>query len=620
MRPSRLLAALGAAWLLFAAPAVANPFDPHDAPDFEEMPATALPIGVPPGLLDIHPEPAEPASGPQPLDPDAPPLPNVPEIDDCGCDAPAVLPAQATASVPAPATLTVVQDGQTLRVEAEEIEGLLDDGPIEARGRVFATYGDIRLTADMLRFDRQTGKGLASGSVVVIQPPQRLEAESLTFDMEARQAELHRWRGVIPGQVQGHGRLLSVEASRSIAYDSSFTPCLAENPGYRFDFAQFEMVPRGEGRSTITGRHAIVRLSGVPVFWFPYFWLNLPLLELPELFEGREFQTRLRIGYDKFDGWYATTTGNYELAPGWVGRVPVRATTKRGITVGVEQHLPLEVVTGRLDAFYTTPFPGNAKGFLPGPRANLSLQRKVFGGTALMAVGYRVDVNNPFRIGPYPSLSNMPVSRLPELAYSIPTTRIGPLRVTPSVRAAYLIEDNGRKSPRGEAILSLRGPTFELPAGIRLGSYGSLRGNVYRELNANERAAGDAFLGRLARGVGQAGLSASTNWWGFRLSGTAEAVRVQSSTPASFLGTPFVHDRISPQDRLNGSISRQLFGPFSASISGSLARPHNAEGPRNWVPSDARWSLRYAVGCVTVGYTYRPLIEGWDFSYSVTAF
>ena len=593
-----------------------------------------LPVGLQPSLLDARPV----------LRSGTPEKPRVPADDDCGCDPPPVIRIQgpakepgssntplssprqgganqvATESVRVPATLTVIENGATLHVEADVIEGLVEDGPVEARGRVNAAYGSVLLQADLLRFDRQTGEGLASGSVVIVQPPYRITAESVTFDVDAQTAEARQWSGRIDGELQAEGRLLTMEASRSVAYDSSLSPCLAEDPGYRFDFSQFELIPHGEGRSTIVGWNAVMRLSGVPVFWFPYFRANLPFPRLPEFFDTPEIRQQLQAGYDTFEGFYVTSSGNYELAPGWTGRIPVRVTQQRGITLGIEQRLPLEVAEGRFDAFYTTPFPGDAGAFIPGPRANLSLFRDLPGGTGIFSLGYRVDVGNPFRIGPYPALSNTPVSRLPEFSYFGMSQTTGPFRWSPSARMGYLIEEGGASSPLAELAVSGSGPGAMLPGRINVSTFGSLRGNAYRGLTSAEASQGDAFLGRLARGVGQVGLSASTEHFGFRLGGSAEWVRVLSSSPASFLGTPFGHDAIAPQDRLAGSVQRHLFGPFTVGADAVLARPHGTSGALDWVQSDMSFNLSYQVNCVSVHFNYKPLIKGWGFSYLVTTF
>lgn len=564
---------------------------------------------------------------------EARPLPAPPATEDCGCDPPAPALRAGMPGAPTllpeprrnPATLTLERDGERLRVEADVIEGLLDDGPIEARGEVVAKADGIVLQADLLSYDRVSGKGLASGSVQLSMPPYRLVAESLAFDAEARTAEARNWRAWVDGEVQAHGRLLAISASSSVAYDASVSPCLAEDPGYRFDFSRVEWTPRAGG-GTVSGKHAFVKLSGVPVFWLPYFRANLPAPKLPWTFENPEINSQVQAGYDAFDGFYASSSGTYELAPGWTGRAPVRATTQRGVTLGIEQRLPLEIAEGRFDLLYTTPFPGNAGGlgsggaFLPGPRANLSVFRDLPGGTGVMSLGYRTDVGNPFRIGPVAPLSNTPVSRLPELSYFGMSRQAGPLRFSPSARLGYMLEEGGAASPLAELALSGGGPEFWLPAGIRVGTFGSLRANAYRELSAAERAAGDAFMGRLGRGVGQVGLSASADWLGLRLGGSAELVRVLTTTPANPYGTPFGHDAIASQDRVTGSARRHLFGPFSAGADLVLARPHEAARPPDWVQSDMGLNLSYEANCVSVHLNYKPLIQGWGFSYVVTSF
>lgn len=589
------------------------------APGRAETPSRALqPVGVQPSILDARPawldatETApEEARGGAPA-----------SAEDCGCDPPPVRSLQAapaTESVRVPATLTVIEKDAVLHVEADVIEGV-DERVVEARGRVSAAYGPVLLQADLLRFDRTTGDGLASGSVVLVRPPYRIAADSVVFNVEAQTAEAHNWKGRIEGELQAEGRLLTMDASRAVAYDAALTPCLADDPGYRFDFREFAYHPRAEGRSTIVGRNAVLRLSGVPVFWVPYFRVNLPFPRMPEFFETPDVRQQLQAGYDAFEGFYLTSTGNYEPAPGWTGRIPVRVTQKRGITVGVEQRLPLQVAEGRFDAFYTTPFPGNERDFIAGPRANLSVFRDLPGGTGIFSLGYRVDVGNPFRIGPYPALSNTPVSRVPELSYLGRSRATGPVRWSPSARLGYLIEEGGATSPMGELAVSGSGPSVMLPGRVRLSSFGSVRGDVYRALTPAEAAQGDALAGRLARGVGQVGVSAATEVLGFRLGGSAEVVRVVSSTPAVFLGTPFQHDAIAPQDRVTGSVRRHVFGPFSAHADAVLARPHGPAGARGWVASDMSLNLSYQVNCVSVQFAYKPLVQGWGFSYVVTTF
>lgn len=609
MRPVALLGLTGAALLAMSLPLQAQPVQAKP-----KQPAHSTLFDARPKLLE-------------------------PQDDDCGCDPPPAVLTQgpgtaeatesvrkpATESVRIPASLTIVQPGATLHVEADTLEGALDDGPLEARGGVVAQFGSLFLKADFLRFDRQTGEGLASGSVDVSRPPYRLQASSIAFNTTTETAEAHDWRAWIDGEAQGEGRLLTLSATRSVAYDASFTPCLADEPGYRFTFSRFEWSPR-EGGSTISGWNPVIRLSDMPVFWLPYFRADLPLPKLPELFEGPEIRSQLQAGYDAFDGFYLGSSGTYELAPGWTGRVPVRATTQRGVTLGIEQRLPLTFAEGRLDALYITPFPGNpgalgtGGAFLPGPRANLSLFRNLPGGTGVMSVGYRTEVGNPFRIGPFAQLSNYPISRLPEFSYFGASQTTGPIRWSPSARLGYLMEEGGVSSPLAELALNAGGPDFWLPGRIRVSSFGSLRGNAYRALTPSELTLGDGLLGRMARGVAQVGLSASTEWLGFRLGGSGEVVRVASSTPADRDGTPFWHDAIAPQDRLVGSVQRHLYGPFSVGADAVVARPYDASGALDWVPSDSSLNLTYQVNCVSLHVSYKPLIQGWGFSYLVTSF
>lgn len=520
-----------------------------------------------------------------------------------------------TESVRIPATMIVEVSGEPLRLEADAIAGL-EEGPVEASGSVIATFRDLTLTADHLAFDQRTGEGRASGSVTVTRPPHRLQAESLTFDVDAGTAEAVRWRGRIDGAIQAQGRLLTIEGSRSVALDTTLSPCLAEDPGYRFEFARLDWFAR-PGGDTVEGRHSILKVSEIPVFWLPYWQSTFTHAERRQ---GPEVRTQVRAGYDGFDGFYLTSSGDYELAPGWTGRIPLRATTERGITVGLEQRLPLEVAEGRLDAFYTTPFPGNPGAFIPGPRANLSLLRDVPGGVGLLSLGYRVDVGNPFRIGPYPSLSNQPVSRLPELAYFGATRELGPTRWTPSARLGYLIEEGGASSPLGDLTLSGSGPEWWLPGRVRVVPFGFLRGNAYRSLTPAELAAGGGLFGRMGRGVGQVGLSASAEWWGIQLGGVAEAVRVVSASPTDADGTPFMHDAIGSQDRLSGSARRHLIGPLSVGVDGVLVQPQGPSGSLGWVNADLGVNLNVDVNCLSVRFDYRPLIKGWSFSYLVTTF
>lgn len=538
--------------------------------------------------------------------------------DDCGCHPQPVGLAQATVSERVPATLTVVVGGEVLSLEADTIEGLLDDGPLEAQGGVLATYRDLRLAADVLRFDRQTGAGFASGSVTVQRPPYQLQAESLAFNLDAGMAEAVNWSGQIQGAVRARGRLLTMTASRSVALDTSLSPCLADDPGYRFDFSRVDWIPQPGGDS-VEGRNSFLVVGGVPVFWLPYFQSTFtPQPERSGV--GPEIRTHFQAGYEAFDGFYLTSNGTYELAPGWTGRIPLRATSQRGITVGVEQRLPLEIAEGRLDAFYTTPFPGGPVPFFPGPRANLSLFRDLPGGSGIMSLGYRVEVNNPFRLGPFPALSQPPVTRLPEFAYFGAPREFGPLSLSPALRMGYLIEEGGASSPLAHLSVGAGGPVWMLPGAIRLSSFGSLRGDMYRSLTAAELAAGPGFLGQMARGVAQAGVSASAEWLGIRLGASGEVVRLASATPLDFDGTPFGHDVILPQDRLSGSARRHLFGPWTLGVEGSVAQPYGPGGSLGWVATDLGLSVGYAVNCLSIQFNYRPLIQGWGFSYLVTSF
>ena len=171
------------------------------------------------------------------------------------------------------ATDSPFRDPDIIYLEADTLTNDEDTKILTAEGEVEGRYQDKTLRADSVIYYLETGKVIASGNVVLVQPDgssQYADKLELSNELEAGTATDFVARlpdgGVTAARFVARGKNGEVEL-----YNAYFTACKVceekPNPSWRIKARQ---VTQEKDSRTIQYRDATFELFGVPIFYTPY--------------------------------------------------------------------------------------------------------------------------------------------------------------------------------------------------------------------------------------------------------------------------------------------------------------------------------------------------------------
>ncbi|MBM3275411.1 MAG: hypothetical protein FJZ00_09670, partial [Candidatus Sericytochromatia bacterium] len=441
-----------------------------------------------------------------------------------------------------------------------------------------------------------------------------VNADHFEFDIANQQAISGPWTGVVTGRGRFTGEYLFLSPAYAYTSKSTFSPCMAEDPGYFLSSDRFEWFPYS-GKQHFEGANVTMHLSGAAVARVPQLGASLdPDEEERERSRGgRAVDTQL--GYNTFEGAFATGTGKFKLAEGHTGSLPVRITQGRGLFLGTNHSLSLDRWSLTGDATYQTRYTGGTSG----PRANVGAATTLPRGPQIsVGLGYRSD------------LGGQAVHRLPELALGFPTVPIGPLAFSAATRAGYFQENiadfaAGQPDPLNPFALTPE------KAGTRAGTLGfranltppAWRPNAFWESQPYLGGSVGTYVERddagswsptpRHQGVGTAGLRNIQRWnqylttqLGFELNRTDGL-------------SPFFHDRTYPSDLISGGITVYPQPRWSISLGTLYARAPNEQVFNR---ADLQLRLGYNAPCLSWSFglqilSFEPFSPAVSFDYQV---
>ncbi|MBE3574408.1 MAG: LPS-assembly protein LptD, partial [Firmicutes bacterium] len=215
-------------------------------------------------------------------------------------------------------------------------EGLVYDdqaGQVVARGDVVITYRDYTLKAQEMRYDLRTHRMDLSGGAWLQQGDRRIQAESLTFQLDDESGRFFNFAGQVAakgvkGPVYIRGRQLQILPKAETLQDASFTTCDLEHPHYHVQARKVIIYPDDRLEAW-----SVVYYQGkIPLLYWPY--LVIPLrrdnrLGLPQ------------VGYSERDGWYIRNTYNYYTHSGASGSLVLDYFQKAGWGGGARHNFRL---------------------------------------------------------------------------------------------------------------------------------------------------------------------------------------------------------------------------------------------------------------------------------------
>lgn len=317
-------------------------------------------------------------------------------------------PASASVAMPGP-------KGRTIVIWADRIEALTDGRILRASGHVRVRYEAYTLTAGQLYFDGRDQRGRADRDVDLEVRGYSLKTDHFSFDLIHEKAQAVDWSGSVPRRGRANGKFLYLSPSYALARDVTFSPCMADDPGYYLSSSTLRWYPF-RGRQEFEGRDVSLHVSGATLGTLP---------EIDSSFKPRKdkkLQNRplgLQAGYDAYQGAFAAGAGAFALGNFLEGSLPFRITQGRGLLFGTQDTTHLGSLSMSGDASYQTPFAGGTYG----PRANVDAEYPLFnGGSLSLGGGYRSDING------------QAVDRLGDLNVSLGNLSLGPFTLAPTAR------------------------------------------------------------------------------------------------------------------------------------------------------------------------------------------
>jgi len=146
-----------------------------------------------------------------------------------------------------------------------------------ATGSVVVRRGERQLTADWVVFSPSTGRGVASGDVVLSDGNDTLLTRFVEFDVDDMQGVMFDARFDVPsGHMRMQGAMIAKTGDNTYAFEKGvFTSCRCPDPEdedpWRIRAESAELEVGGYG----TARDTTFELFGVPVAWLP--WAIYPL-------------------------------------------------------------------------------------------------------------------------------------------------------------------------------------------------------------------------------------------------------------------------------------------------------------------------------------------------------
>ncbi|NLF62342.1 MAG: LPS-assembly protein LptD [Lentisphaerae bacterium] len=223
----------------------------------------------------------------------------------------------------------VVGQPDELKIAADAIQHDRDTGQAIARGNVKIDYGKLTLTADEASVNQFTSDFTASGNVVITttegaswRTPAvkgNLETKALQFGPYRLDSEV--WHS---GGAGGSND----ESERKVLENAWLSTCDREHPHYRLSAAR--IVHSADG--SFVARHVVVKFGSVPVLYFPILWGSTD--------ERRSLM--IKPGYSSRRGAYLEISRFWAIADLGTSKIQLDLMSKRGVGLGNTTHLETE--------------------------------------------------------------------------------------------------------------------------------------------------------------------------------------------------------------------------------------------------------------------------------------
>jgi hypothetical protein len=309
-----------------------------------------------------------------------------------------------------------------LVVEADRIAYDTVARTVEASGRVRLRYGDLVASADYLFADLVAGEVLLRGNVRAARADQRVAAEEVRYRLDLGEGWATDVQAVAD-RAYLRARRLELGRDRLVAQDALATLCDPQSPLFHVTAQRIAVFPG----QRLVAEGASLWVGGARILTLPRYEVRL---ESPERV-SQSFPSP-ELGFDALSGYWIALRYPYRL-----GDVEAEAYARYNTGIGFE--------------------------------IRNTLRAGLLGGTAQLTTGTVRDSEG------------RPVD-LAELRYTSGPWRIGDLASSLALAAGqYRERVTGAESPRFEAVVEARSPTWRLGDRWSVDGSGGLRHSAYRD-------------------------------------------------------------------------------------------------------------------------------------------
>jgi LPS-assembly protein len=232
---------------------------------------------------------------------------------------------------------------ETTDVSAEEVQNV-NKTVTTFRGNVVIERHQLRLQADEVTHHKETEKLQLDGNIHADTKNMSLNASSGWMNLKTNESEFFDSTYYMPETgLRGKTPFFSVSADqKTILKDTRFSTCPPEKQDWSLQAGWLEM---NQSTSTGTAKHAIFRLGGVPVFYFP--WIQFPLGE-----ERRSGFLVPGIGSSSSNGLEVRAPIYWNIAPNQDALITPTYLKKRGQMLATEYRYLTRSSRGNLEYEY----------------------------------------------------------------------------------------------------------------------------------------------------------------------------------------------------------------------------------------------------------------------------
>lgn len=194
-------------------------------------------------------------------------------------------------------------------------------GRVLLKGSAVAVYGDMKLWAEAIEAELDSGRLYASGNVRFVRPGDDITGASLDYNYKLREGSMTKivtWRG--PNKVVA--QKLDLYANKLVGYELYTTTCDRDPPHYRVQATLGTLYP---GDKLIL-EHAALKVGRKRIVSFPRYKVSL---------RNRQSQFYIRPGYSNSRGFTLDSSYDFYFSEHEYGRLLYSGTSRAGGNGGV---------------------------------------------------------------------------------------------------------------------------------------------------------------------------------------------------------------------------------------------------------------------------------------------